>query len=323
VNLALLAFVVLILVATAVALIGAFKIEQHQLFWLPRDMSQIILAAMFSVFAALAAVVKIPGGAWVSLLCLGGFLVWLFTQVTFGALGLREYAFVMSGTSLLDIWHHDEGARYVALKSTKIIRSTLGFQAAGFPANDPVTAISGDGIELKIEIGLAYFIVPVIPDIELAEGQTEPTEEQLVAQELRRLRALWRIGDASRVVDTMAKPQLAQATRQIVGQYDAIAAVSSSREAIRVAILTRLSQTLPPQGLNPVGLTLGGVFADADVQKGWVEQALMTIDPAFSRHKLEEMRINAITGAGTVVVPGNTALHVSLPGATPAGDESV
>jgi hypothetical protein len=322
VNLALLAFVVLILVATAVALIAAFKIEQHRLFWLPRDMSQIILLAMFSVFAALAAVVRIPGGAWISLLCLGGFLVWLFTQVTFGTLNLKEYAFVMSGTSLLDTWHHDEGARYVALKSTRIIRSTLGFQAAVFPPSEPIIAISGDGIELKVDLALAYFIVPNVPAIVLNEGQTA-TQQQIRDYTEALLFALWRIGDASKVVELMAKPNLAQATRQIVGQYDAIAAVSSSREAIRVAILTRLSQTLPPQGLNPVGLTLGGVYADPAIQQGWVEQALMTIDPAFSVHKLEEMRINAITGAGTIVVPGNTALHVSLPGATPAADASV
>jgi hypothetical protein len=171
-----------------------------------------------------------------------------------------------------------------------------------------------DGIELKIDLGLAYFIVPTVPPVVLVGGQTEPTAAQLVEQERLRLYALWRLGDASKVADGTAKPQLAQATRRVVGQVTAITAVSSGREAIRVAVLNLLAATLPSQGLSPIGLTLGGVVADEAVRQGWIEGALKSIDPAFSAPKLEQMRIAALSGAGTIVVPGNSTLHVNVPG---------
>jgi hypothetical protein len=311
-----------VLVGALVAIVATRKVTQVRVFWLARDAEAIILMFAAALMLGLFALVAVPGGIWVALLVLFGLAAWLNTQVVHGTLNLNEYAFVLAGTSLVATWHHPDGARYFALKATKIVKTTLGFQAVAFKPDDPVTAVSIDGIELKVDLTLAYFIRPVVPDIVLQEGQVEPTAEQLADYEQERLFKLWRLGDASKIVDQMAKPQLAQATRHVLGQFGAMAAVSSGREVVRAQILEHLVVTLPPQGLLPVGLTLGGVVADAAVRDAWVEQARIVIDPALSPHKLEEMRIAAVAQANTVIVPGNTPLFVALPGQTPAADQS-
>jgi regulator of protease activity HflC (stomatin/prohibitin superfamily) len=314
-----LALMGLVVGVVGLAIMLTMSRQRSRTFWLASDMITIVLAVAAVLVIGVVVAATVPGGPIVFALLLFVVAIGLKVGVRYETLALKEYAFVQSGRTLIDTWHHDRGASFIALKSTKIVKSTLGFQGAAFPASEPVRVISKDGIEIWVDLGLGYMINPDVND--------DKTEQQLAdewaARNFRGAFELWRMGAAEGVRDTLVKPQLGQAARKIFGQYPALEAVSHMRDQVRKDIMKELRETLPPQGINPLGVTLGGAFPDPDISKAWMELALMNIDPAFSQHKLEEMRISSVSQAGAIVIPADTALHVTLPGRTPKVDQSV
>jgi hypothetical protein len=293
-----------------------------QVFWHKPDLAVILVTAAAVTMVAVVIAAVVPGGIALFAVIMGIGAIALKSSLQFGNLALKEYAFVESGRSLVDVWHDERGSSYVALKSTKVTKSSLGFQAAVFAPKEPIRVISRDGIEIWVDLGLAYFIKPAPEadaerDARLARREWRPSDKFPGSWEL------WRLGPSDSVRDNTVKPQVAQAVRRIFGQHLALPAVSIEREMIRTEIFDLLKESLPLQNVLPLGLTLGGTFAEPELQKAWMQRALINIDPALSSHKLEEMRIQSVSQAGTIVVPGDMALHLSLPGRTPPADVSV
>lgn len=270
----------------------------------PDVVNAAVISTAVLVLGAIIAI-TIPAGATVFLLMIFLLGVGLSTSFRRERLGLNDYAFVQSGRSLVATWHDPRGAEYLASRWTTVVKTGVGFQAVAFAADSPLKVISQDGVEIRVDLSLAYRITPNYTERILPDGRIDPTSTLSYA--------LWRSGNYEGVRDGMAKPALAMAAREVFGQYPALAAVSTDREAIRVAIANLLGQRLPPQGLTLLGVNLGGTFADEAMQKAWLEKALIEIDPALSLAKLEEMRIGSVAMAGTVVVPGSTDLHLTLP----------
>jgi hypothetical protein len=293
-----------------------------QVFWHKPDLAVILVSAAAVTMVAVVVAALIPGGIALFAVIMGIGAIALRSSLQYGNLALKEYAFVESGRSLVDVWHDERGSSYVALKSTKVTKSSLGFQAAMFTLKEPIRAISRDGIEIWVEITLAYFIRPTPEDdaereARIARREWRPSDKFPGSWEL------WRLGGGEGVRDNTVKPQLAQAARRVFGQHFALPSVTTEREMIRNEIFELLQGSLPTQSVLPLGLTLGGAFAEPEIQKAWMQRALIAIDPALSSHKLEEMRIQSVSQAGTIVVPGDMALHLSLPGRTPPADVSV
>jgi regulator of protease activity HflC (stomatin/prohibitin superfamily) len=244
-------------------------------------------------------------GVAIAALVLIGAIALLATSVKTHVLGLAEYAFVQSGKTLRQVFHNPAGMTLYTLKSTNVVKSSTGFQAALLVGDGAVSLTTRDGVPLTVELVLAYKIEPNVDDPnKLSYG-------------------LWRLGSAETVRDVMATPQVGQAARMIIGNYDALPAVSTHREEIRAAIFKRLNEVLPPQGLKPLGLTMLKTEPHESIKEAWIERAKIEIDPALSSHKLEEQRIGSVAGANAIFIPANTALHVSLPGQTPPSDASV
>jgi hypothetical protein len=293
-----------------------------RVFWHKPDLAVILVSAAAVTMIAVVIAVVVPGGIALFAVIMGLGAIALKSQLVFGNLALKEYAFVESGRSLIDVWHDERGSSYVALKSTKVTKSSLGFQAAMFGAKERIRAVSRDGIEIWVEITLAYFIRPT-PEEEAEREARIARREWRASDKYPGSRELWRLGAGESVRDNTVKPQVAQAVRRVFGEHFALPAVSTEREMIRIEIFTLLQALLPASSVLPIGLTLGDTVAEPELQKAWMQRALIEIDPALSSHKLEEMRINSVSQAGTIVVPGDTALHLSLPGKTPSADASV